>query len=264
MVKLAANLSMLFNEVDFLDRFAAAAKSGFRGVEYLFPYAYDAQDLAARLRANGLQQVLFNMFPGDWAKGERGIAILPGREDEFKRSVDQALAYATALKCPKVHVMAGVVPANADRARLEATYVENLRFAAKAAASAGILLVLEPLNLVDNPGYFLTSSPQARAIIEAVGAANLKIQFDIYHRQMSWGTIATNLKEVFGLVGHVQIAGVPGRHEPDDRQEINTGYLFGLLDELGYDGWVGCEYRPRAGTVAGLGWAKSWGVAPKP
>ncbi len=263
MVKLAANLSMLFNEVDFLERFEAAAKAGFKGVEYLFPYAYDAKDLTARLSNNGLQQVLFNMFPGNWEEGERGIAILPGREDEFKKSVDQAMTYAQALKCPKVHVMAGVVPAGADLARCEATFVENLKFATKAAAGTGILLVLEPLNLVDNPGYFLTSSPQAKKIIEQVGANNLKIQFDIYHRQMSWGTIATNLKEMFPLVGHVQIAGVPNRHEPNEGQEINVPYVFGLLDELGYDGWVGCEYRPKAGTVPGLGWAKAWGVVPK-
>jgi hydroxypyruvate isomerase len=263
MVKLAANLSMLFNEVDFLARFDAAGKAGFRAVEYLFPYAYDAKDLAARLTTNGLEQALFNMFPGDWEKGERGISVVPGREDEFKKSVEQALAYAQTLKCPKVHVMAGIVPKGMDPARCEATYIENLKFATKAAASTGTLLVLEPLNLVDNPGYFLTSSPQAKKIIEAVDAPNLKIQFDIYHRQMSWGTIATNLKEVFGLVGHVQIAGVPGRHEPDDTQEINIRYLFSLLDELGYDGWVGCEYRPRAGTVPGLAWARAWGIMPK-
>ena len=263
MVKLAANLSMMFNEVDFLQRFDAAGKAGFKAVEYLFPYAYDAKDLTARLSANGMEQVLFNMFPGNWEKGERGLSALPGREDEFKKSVDQALNYATALKCPKVHVMAGMPPAGADQARCEAVYIENLKFAAKAAASAGVLLVIEPLNLVDNPGYFLTSSPQAKKIIQAVGAPNLKIQFDIYHQQMAWGSIATNLKVHFDLVGHVQIAGVPNRHEPDEGQEINTRYVFGQLDELGYDGWVGCEYRPRAGTVAGLGWTKAWGITPK-
>lgn len=263
MVKLAANLSMMFNEVEFPARFEAAAKAGFKAVEYLFPYAYDAKDLAAKLADNGLEQALFNMFPGDWDKGERGISILPGREDEFKKSVDQALTYAQALKCPKVHVMAGIVPVGADRARCEATYIENLKFATKAAASTGTLLVLEPLNLVDNPGYFLTSSPQAKTIIAAVGAPNLKIQFDIYHQQMSWGSIATSLKAHFDLVGHVQIAGVPGRHEPNEGQEINIPYVFGLLDELGYDGWVGCEYRPRAGTVPGLAWTRAWGVMPK-
>jgi hydroxypyruvate isomerase len=263
MVKLAANLSMLFNEMDFLERFAAAAKAGFGAVEYLFPYPYDAKDVAARLAGNGLQQALFNMPPGDWDKGERGISALPGREDEFKKGVDRALSYAAALKCPKVHVMAGVVPAGADKARYEATYIENLKFATKAAASAGVLLVLEPLNLVDFPGYLLTSTPQAKGIIDAVGAPNLKVQFDIYHQQMAHGAIAPTLKTYFAQVGHVQIAGVPGRHEPNEGQEINTRYLFGLLDELGYDGWIGCEYRPRAGTLAGLGWTREWGVVPQ-
>ncbi|HEY1722321.1 MAG TPA: 2-oxo-tetronate isomerase [Magnetospirillaceae bacterium] len=263
MVKLAANLSMLFNEVDFLERFGAAAKAGFKAAEYLFPYAYEAKDLAARLQANGMEQVLFNMFPGNWDKGERGISALPGREDEFRKSVDQALTYAAALKCPKVHVMAGIVPAGIDKARCEATYIENLKFATKTAASAGVLLVLEPLNPTDFAGYFLSSVPQAKGIIDAVGAPNLKVQFDIYHQQMAHGSIASTLKAHFASVGHVQIAGVPGRHEPDEGQEINTRYLFGLLDELGYDGWVGCEYRPRAGTVAGLGWTKAWGITPK-
>lgn len=263
MVKLAANLTMLFNEVEFPARFEAAAKAGFRAVEYLFPYAYDAKDLAARLAANGLEQVLFNVPPGNWDKGERGMAVLPGREDEFRKSFDRALAYAAALKCPRIHVMSGAVPAGLDRARCEAVLLTNLQFAAKAAASAGITLVLEPLNTLDFPGYFLTSVPQAKGVIEAVGAANLKIQFDIYHQQMAHGAIAATLRNHFSFVGHVQIAGVPDRHEPDDRQEINTRYLFGVLDELGYDGWVGCEYKPRAGTLTGLGWTHAWGIDPK-
>lgn len=263
MVKLAANLSMLFTEMDFPARFEAAAKAGFRAVEYLFPYAYDAKDLAGWLVRHGLEQVLFNMAPGDWDKGERGIAALPGREDEFRKSVDQALAYAGTLKCPKVHVMAGIVPAGMDKARCEATYVENLKFAIKAAASADVLLVLEPLNPVDFPGYFLSSVPQAKGIIEVIDGPNLKIQFDIYHQQMAHGAIAATLKAHIGMVGHVQIAGVPGRHEPDAEQEINTRYLFGLLDQLGYAGWVGCEYRPRAGTIPGLGWTREWGIAPR-
>ncbi len=263
MVKLAANLSMLFNEVEFPARFEAAARAGFRAVEYLFPYAYDAKDLAARLAGNGLEQVLFNGPPGDWDKGERGIAALPGREDEFKASIDKALAYAAALKCPKLHVMAGIVPAGADKARHEATYVENLKHAARAAAGAGVLLVLEPLNPIDFPGYFLSSVPQAKGIIDAVGASNLKVQFDIYHQQMAHGAIVPTLRTHFALVGHVQIAGVPGRHEPNEDQEINTRFVFGQLDALGYDGWVGCEYRPRAGTVPGLGWTREWGIVPK-
>ncbi len=263
MVKLAANLTMLFNEVDFLARFEAAAKAGFRAVEYLFPYAHDAKDIAARLSANGLEQVLFNGPPGNWEKGERGMAILPGREDEFRRSLDQALTYAAALKCPRVHVMSGVVPVGLERARCEATLLTNLQLATRAAASAGVTLVLEPLNTIDFPGYFLTSVPQAKGLIEAVGAANLKIQFDIYHQQMAHGAIAATLRGHFPQVGHVQIAGVPNRHEPDESQEINTRFLFGALDELGYDGWVGCEYRPRNGTAVGLAWTRAWGIVPK-
>jgi hydroxypyruvate isomerase len=263
MFKLAANLSMLFNEVGFLDRFAAAHKAGFDAVEYLFPYAYEKKELAARLDGNGLKQVLFNLSPGDWDKGDRGLAAVPGREDEFKRSVDQGLQYALALKCPRVHVMSGIVPAGVTMERCEAVEVENLRFATKAAASAGIMLVLEPLNHTDFPGYFLTGVPQAKKLIEAVGAANLRLQFDIYHQQMAHGAIAATLKAHYGLVEHVQIAGSPGRNEPDEAQEINTKYLFGVLDELGYGGWVGCEYRPRAGTIPGLAWTRAWGIAPR-
>ena len=261
MVKLAANLSMMFTESDFLDRFAAAHKAGFDAVEYLFPYAYDKNDIAARLADNKLRQVLFNIFPGNWDKGERGICALPGRENEFQKAVDQALDYAAALKCPRIHVMSGIVPSGVEFARCEAVEIENLKFAARQAASTNVTLVLEPLNTTDFPGYFLTSVPQAKAVIEAVGAPNLRIQFDIYHQQMQHGAIAATLKAHYPLVEHVQIAGSPGRHEPDGTQEINTKYLFGVLDELGYGGWVGCEYRPRAGTVAGLGWTREWGIA---
>lgn len=263
MVKLAANLSLMFNEVDFLGRFAAAAKAGFSAVEYLFPYAYDANELKARLDGNGLQQVLFNTAQGDWEKGDRGIGALPGREDDFKKAIEQAVQYATTLNVPRLHVMAGTVPAGMDPARCEATFIENLRHGAKVAASAGLVLEIEPLNLVDFPGYFLIGIPLAKRIIEAVGAPNLRLQFDIYHQQMSTGAIAPSLKANFAMVEHVQIAGVPGRNEPDDKNEIQTEYLFGLLDELGYTGWVGCEYRPRAGTLAGLGWTREWGIAPR-
>jgi len=263
MVKLAANLSMMFNEVDFLERFAAAHKAGFDAVEYLFPYAYDKKDLAARLDGNGLKQVLFNIFPGNWEKGERGLCALPGREDEFKKAVDQALDYAKALKSPRIHVMSGIVPAGVAFEKCEAVEIENLRFAVKQAASAGVTLVLEPLNHTDFPGYFLSSVPQAKKIIDAVGAPNLRIQFDIYHQQMAHGAIAATLKAHFGLVDHVQIAGSPGRNEPDEKQEINAKYLFGVLDELGFGGWVGCEYRPRAGTVPGLAWTREWGITPR-
>ncbi len=260
MPKLAANLSMLFTEVDFKERFAAAARAGFRAVEYLFPYAYDAKDLAARLADNGLEQVLFNLYPGDWDKGERGMAALPGREDEFRKTVDQAIAYARALRCPRIHSMAGIVPAGVEVARCEAVYVKNLDFAARQAASAGLILVIEPLNPVDAPNYFLNNVPQARRIIDSVRAKNLLIQYDMYHQQMSGGSIVSTLRANFPLVGHVQIAGVPGRNEPDATQEVNYDYVFRALDEVGYTGWVGCEYRPRAGTSAGLGWAKAYGI----
>ena len=263
MPKLAANLSLMFTEAEFPARFEAARKAGFDAVEYLFPYAYPAKELAARLEGNGLSQVLFNLFPGDWDKGERGIAALPGRESEFKKSVDQALTYAAALKCPRLHVMAGIVPSGVERTRCQAIYVDNLKRAAEAARSAGITVVIEPLNPTDFPGYFLSSVPQAREIIDSVGAPNLRIQFDIYHQQMAHGAVVATLRAHFALVGHVQIAGVPGRNEPDDDQELNTQFIFGALDELGYDGWVGCEYRPRAGTLAGLGWTREWGIAPR-
>ena len=260
MPKLAANLSMMFTEGDFLGRFEAAHKAGFDAVEYLFPYAYPAKELAARLAGNRLEQVLFNMFPGDWDKGERGLAALPGREAEFRKSVGQALDYAAALKCPRVHVMSGIPAKGAHLERCESVWLENLSFAAKEAASAKVTLVLEPLNPTDFPGYFLTSVPRAKALIDEVGAPNLKIQFDIYHQQMAHGTIAGTLRAHFALVEHVQIAGVPGRNEPDAGQEIQTRFLFEELDRLGYKGWVGCEYRPRAGTSAGLGWAAACGV----
>src|SRR5579871_5966092 len=260
MVKLAANISLMFNELDFLDRFAAAAKAGFPAVEYLFPYAYDVKELKARLDGAGLQQVLFNTAQGDFEKGERGIAALPGREDDFKRAIDVAIHYASTLKVPRLHVMAGTVAPGMDPARCESTFIANLRAAAKTAASANIVLEIEPLNHTDFPGYFLVGMPMAKRILDAVAQPNVRLQFDIYHQQMSTGQIVPALKSLFGLVEHIQIAGVPGRNEPDDKNEIHTKYLFNLLAELGYTGWVGCEYKPRAGTVAGLGWTREWGI----
>ncbi len=260
MPKFAANLSLMYPEIDFLDRFAAAAADGFKAVEYLFPYAHPADELARRLRQHGLQQVLFNLPPGNWEAGERGFAALPGREAEFAAALAKALDYAKALGCPRLHCMAGIVPPGADRAACEATYLANLRQAAPAAAAAGVTLLLEPLNQRDFPGYFLNRNGQARAIIEAVAHPALKLQFDVYHTQMSEGFLAETLRENFALVGHIQIAGVPGRNEPDAGQEINYPYLFQRIDELGYAGWIGCEYRPRAGTRAGLGWAAPFGI----
>ena len=260
MPQFAANLSMMYTEVDFLDRFAAAAKDGFKAVEYLFPYAVDRAQLAQQLADHGLKQSLFNGPPGDWEKGERGMACLPGREDEFRRSITElALPYAKALQCPRVHVMAGLAPAGADRARLRATYVANLAWAAQQAASAGITLCIEPINTRDIPGFFLNRQDEAHAIVQEVGADNLKVQMDLYHCQIVEGDLAMKIRQYLptGRVGHIQIAGVPERHEPD-RGELNYDYLFRLLDELGWAQPIGAEYRPRAGTSAGLGWFAPW------
>ncbi len=253
MPKFAANLSMMFTEVPFLDRFAAAADAGFAAVEFLFPYEHAANDIAQALRARGLVNVLFNLPPGDWAAGDRGMAAIPGREAEFRDSVALALSYAAALSTPRLHAMAGVPPAGADRAACRDTYAANLAFAAAAAAREGVDLLIEPLNPRDVPGYFLSTQADAHAIREAVGAANLKVQMDLYHCQIVEGDIAMRLRRHLPHVGHIQIAGVPERHEPDTG-ELDYAYVFRLLDELGYAGWVGCEYRPAHGTVAGLGW----------
>ena len=256
MPRFAANLSMMYTEHAFLDRFGAAAADGFRAVEYLFPYAFERAEIAARLADHGLQQVLFNAPPGDWDSGERGLACLPGREDEFRRGfVERALPYAGALHCARVHVMAGLAPPEADRAALHATYVANLAWAAREAASAGIEVLMEPINLRDMPGYFLHRQEQAHGVVLEVGAPNLKVQMDLYHCQISEGDVTMKLRRYLptGRVGHIQIAGIPERHEPDSG-ELRYAYLFGVLDELGWQGHLGCEYRPRAGTSAGLGW----------
>jgi hydroxypyruvate isomerase len=264
MLRFAANLSMLYPEHDFLDRFGAAARDGFEAVEFLFPYAHAPARLAGLLAEHGLQQVLFNAPPGDWDAGERGLACLPGREDEFRRSIEQALRYAEALACPRVHVMAGLVPAGAERARLQATYEANLAWAAAQAAGDGREVLIEPINPRDIPSYFLNRQDEAHRTVQAVGAANLKVQMDLYHCQIVEGDVATKLRQYLpsGRVGHLQIAGVPERHEPDVG-ELNHGYLFGVIEELavvsGWAGWIGCEYRPRrgaqpGGTSAGLGW----------
>ena len=264
MPRFAANLSMLYNDVDFLDRFAAAARDGFKAVEYLFPYAYPAQELAQRLQANGLQQVLFNVPPGNWDAGERGLACLPGREAEFREGIAKAIDYAQALQCPRIHVMAGLAPQGADAATVRATYIANVRYAAEQAAPHGIQILLEPINGRDMPGFFLSCQDQAHALIAEIGAANVKVQMDLYHCQIVEGDLAMKVRQYLptGNVGHFQTAGVPERHEPDVG-EINYTYLFQLLDGLGYDGWIGCEYRPARGAAAhatsdGLGWLKPW------
>ena len=257
MPRFAANLSMLYPQHEFLDRFAAAAADGFEAVEFLFPYDYSANELKQRLSDNGLVQALFNVPPGDWAAGERGIATLPGREDEFRSGFDRALEYAAVLGNTRVHVMAGLLAAESDRARHHGVYLQNLAYAADQAGNAGITVLLEPINTRDMPGFFLNRQDQAQAICKEVGATNLKVQFDCYHCQIVEGDLATTLRRDFDCIGHIQIAGVPDRHEPD-QGEVNYPYLFELMDHLGYDGWVGCEYRPKADTSMGLQWLRDW------
>lgn len=257
MPRFAANLSMLYPQHEFLDRFAAAAADGFEAVEFLFPYDYSATELKQRLSDNGLVQALFNAPPGDWAAGERGIATLPGREDEFRSGFDRALEYAAVLGNTRVHVMAGLLAAESDRARHHSVYLQNLAYAADQAGKAGITVLLEPINTRDMPGFFLNRQDQAQAICKEVGATNLKVQFDCYHCQIVEGDLATTLRRDFDRIGHIQIAGVPDRHEPD-QGEVNYPYLFELMDHLGYDGWVGCEYRPKGDTSTGLQWLRDW------
>ena len=257
MPRFAANLSMLYPQHEFLDRFAAAAADGFEAVEFLFPYDYSANELKQRLSDNGLVQALFNAPPGDWAAGERGIATLPGREDEFRSGFDRALEYAAVLGNTRVHVMAGLLAAESDRARHHSVYLQNLAYAADQAGKAGITVLLEPINTRDMPGFFLNRQDQAQAICNEVGATNLKVQFDCYHCQIVEGDLATTLRRDFDRIGHIQIAGVPDRHEPD-QGEVNYPYLFELMDHLGYDGWVGCEYRPKGDTSTGLQWLRDW------
>lgn len=257
MPKFAANLSMMFHEVGFLERFARAAACGFRGVEFLFPYAFDAAAIRVKLEESGLEQVLFNLPPGNWDAGERGLAALPGREEEFAKGLDLALEYAAELDCRLLHAMAGIVPADADRKACEDVYVRNLALAAKKASEDGRTVLIEPINTRDIPGYFLNYQRDARRILERVGADNLKLQLDLYHCQIMEGDLAMHIREYLPVVGHIQIAGVPERHEPDIG-EVNYVYLFELLDTLGYDGWVGCEYRPAHATEDGLGWYARW------
>jgi hydroxypyruvate isomerase len=247
----AANLSMMFTEWPFLDRFAAAADAGFSAVEYLFPYEHPADEIGARLQRHGLTQALFNMPPGDFARGERGLAALPERFDELRRGVETALAYAQATGVKRIHLMAGLADCNDPKA--QSAYRRSVEFAAGELAKRNIDLLLEPINGRNMPGYFLNDFDRAAAIIAGVGASNVKLQFDIYHRQIIHGDVAMGLRTFAPLVGHVQIASVPSRHEPDG-EELNYPYLFDLLDELDYQGFVGCEYNPRGRTLDGLGW----------
>jgi len=253
MPRFAANLSMMFNEVPFPDRFAASAAAGFQAVEYLFPYEYPASEIKSRLKEHGLLNVLFNLPPGNWAAGERGIACIPGREEEFRDGVEKALSYANILGVHTLHAMAGIVPPDSDPAALESTYLANLRYAAEKFAPHGITLVLEAINTRDMPGFYLRTQAQSHAACCAVGAANIKMQFDLYHAQIMEGDLETKLRKYAPSIGHIQAASVPKRNEPDTG-EVNYPYLFGVIDEIGYQSWVGCEYRPAGKTVDGLAW----------
>jgi hydroxypyruvate isomerase len=255
MPRFAANLSMLFTELPFLERFAAARAAGFGAVEYLFPYEHAREELAARLRAHGLRQVLHNLPAGDWAAGERGIACHPNRVDEFRAGVERAIAYAHALDCPQLNCLAGKLPAGVSREKAHATLVENLRHAAATLRSAGIRLLVEPINTYDIPGFFLHGTDQAIALIEEVGSDNLFLQYDVYHAQRSEGEIAATLQRHLARIGHVQVADNPGRNEPGTG-EINYAFLFRHLDAIGWKGYVGCEYKPRTTTLQGLDWMK--------
>jgi len=256
-LKFAANLSFLYQDLPFLDRIGAAARDGFEGVEYLSPFDFPAHDIRQRLDDHGIEQALFNAPAGDWAGGERGTSSLPGRQDEFRDSIRRALDYAGVLGNQRVHVMAGLLPAGADRSERFALYTENVAWAAREAAAQGITIVLEPINQRDMPGYLLSYQKDALAVLDAVGAPNLKVQFDCYHCQIMEGDVTMKLRAMFDRIGHVQIASVPGRNEPDG-EELNYPFLFRTLEQLGYAGWVGCEYRPRAGTSEGLGWLRDY------
>lgn len=257
MPRFAANLTMMFNEVPFMQRFELAAQQGFEAVEFLFPYAHSPEEIAAKLERFGLEQALFNLPPGDWDAGERGLAALPGRESEFRDSVETALRYAKALGCPRAHAMAGLVDTQSERRAMQDTYLENIRYAARRLEEDGITLLLEPINDRDMPGYFINHQHEAHAVVAALGEPNLKVQMDFYHTQIMDGDIWKTFEKYQSGVGHIQIAGVPERHEPDTG-EVNYPWLFEQLDRSGFDGWLGCEYRPRGETAAGLGWFTPW------
>ncbi|MGF6697574.1 hydroxypyruvate isomerase [Paraburkholderia sp. MM5496-R1] len=256
MPKFAANLTMLFNEVPFLDRFAAAANAGFHAVEFLFPYPYSIAELSARLQQNRLKLVLHNLPAGNWEAGERGIACLPDRVAEFQEGVGRAIEYASALKVPQLNCLVGIPGANVDADTARATIVDNLRFAARELKKAGIRLLVEPCNSYDIPGFALNRSRDGLDVIREVGSDNLFLQYDIYHMQRMEGELAATIEKNLAQIAHIQLADNPGRHEPGTG-EINYPYLFALLDSLGYDGYVGCEYKPRTTTDAGLGWVQS-------
>ena len=259
MPRFCANLSMMFSEVSFLDRFEAAAKAGFEGVEFLFPYDHFAAEIRARLDGNGLTQVLFNAPPGDWAAGERGTASLPGRQQEFRDGILQAITYAEALGNKLVHVMAGIPPSAMRPGTAAAVYASNLAWAIEQATPRGVKLIIEPINHRDMPGFFLNTTDQGAAYVEAFGPERLGLQFDLYHCQVTEGDVTTRMQALLPLIAHMQIADVPGRHEPGTG-EIGWSFVFGEIDRVGYTGWVGCEYRPAEDTVSGLDWRRKYCV----
>jgi hydroxypyruvate isomerase len=257
MPQFCANLTMLWNELEFMDRFAAAAKAGFSGVEYLFPYAYDKHQLADQLRKYKLAQVLHNFPAGDWGKGERGIGCHPDRVGEFQDGVGKALEYAKALGCKQLNCLAGIAPAGIAPEKLRETFVNNLKFAAPKLKAAGIRLLMEPINTRDMPGFYLNHTQQALDLIREVGSDNLYVQYDIYHMQVMEGDLARTIEANLDLIPHMQLADNPGRNEPGTG-EINYPFLFQHIDRIGYQGWIGCEYKPKTTTDAGLSWAKPY------
>jgi hydroxypyruvate isomerase len=262
MPKFAANLSMMFTEVPFLDRFQVASDAGFKAVEFLFPYEYPPETVESVSKAAGVEIILFNMPAGNWSAGERGITCLPGREEEFRKGVETALTYAMGLGTPRLHAMAGIARSGSDLAACRKTLIENLKYAAEKLAEHEITLLLEAINTRDMPGFFVSTQSDSYSICEAVGAPNVKMQMDLYHMQVMEGDLATKLKHYAAQCGHVQIAGCPERNEPDTG-EVRYEYLFRLLDGLGYAGWVGCEYRPAGKTIEGLGWMRTVPAADK-
>jgi hydroxypyruvate isomerase len=257
MPRFAANLSMMFNEVPFLDRFGAAARAGFRGVEFLFPYEHAADQVAEQLRRHNLTMVLFNMPAGNWAGGDRGLACDPASVQACKDGVGLALDYAKALDCRQLHLMAGLKPRGVSDQAMRDAYVSNVRFAASALARHGLTLLVEAINTRDIPGFYLTTSRQAFDLMREAGASNIRFQYDAYHMQIMEGDLATTLKTHLDRIGHIQIADPPARHEPGTG-EINYSFLFDWIDRLGYKGWIGCEYRPAGRTEDGLGWLEKW------
>jgi hydroxypyruvate isomerase len=253
MPKFAANLTMMFNEVPFMERFERAAKAGFQAVEFLFPYDFPANAINEQLQRHGLQLVLHNLPAGDWAAGERGIACLPDRVDEFRAGVGRAVEYATALGVNQLNCLAGKAPQGADDALLRSTFVANLRYAAAELDKAGLKLLIEPINTYDIPGFYLSRTQQALAILDEVGAANAFVQYDLYHAQRMEGELAATVQKHLARIAHIQLADNPGRNEPGTG-EINYAFMFAHLDRIGYAGWIGCEYKPAANTEAGLGW----------